>query len=161
MKRIDTAGILLVRKDRTILVLHPTYFDKNIWGIPKGIVDEGESHFDAAIRETYEETNLYLKDNKSFDMYKLESKPHNDNNKILHPYLFLEKDDSTVNWSGIDFKCSSYATTKENGTFLEVDDYKFISLDQAEETLHHAQSSCVTDIKKILDNREMFVKCIE
>ncbi|MFA5234080.1 MAG: NUDIX domain-containing protein [Sulfurimonas sp.] len=52
-----SAGILIQYKDK-FLIVKSTGFPT--WGIPKGGVGNGESEIDAAIRETFEETNIYL-----------------------------------------------------------------------------------------------------
>jgi len=59
-----TAGILLFRETLQhleVLLVHPggpfwKNKDEGAWSIPKGLVDEGEEPFDAAIREFSEET---------------------------------------------------------------------------------------------------------
>lgn len=59
MERIDAAGGVIVdlskRKPRYLLIHRPRYDD---WSLPKGKLDGGERHRDAAIREVKEETGL-------------------------------------------------------------------------------------------------------
>jgi len=56
---IDAAGGVVVDlsrgKPRYLLIHRPAYDD---WTLPKGKVDQGESHRDAALREVKEETGL-------------------------------------------------------------------------------------------------------
>jgi predicted NUDIX family NTP pyrophosphohydrolase len=67
-RRNVSAGILLFRRsDRGVEVLlaHPggpfwVKRDLGAWTIPKGVVDEGEDHLDAARREFQEETGVRL-----------------------------------------------------------------------------------------------------
>jgi len=63
-----SAGILLYRSvdsGTEVLLVHPGgpfWAEKNeaAWSIPKGLVDPGEDHLDAAKRELFEETGVTL-----------------------------------------------------------------------------------------------------
>ena len=58
---IITCGIYLFNNNGKLLIGHPTNHKPNIWTIPKGRVDEGESdHFMVAKREIFEEANINL-----------------------------------------------------------------------------------------------------
>jgi len=61
-KQRDTAGIVILYNDQ-ILLVHPKNgsWVKPVMGIPKGRIDDGEEHMAAAIRETFEETGIYIK----------------------------------------------------------------------------------------------------
>src|SRR5262249_46342151 len=59
----QAAGTLLYRQGASgleVLLVHPSgaYNRKAPWGIPKGLIDEGEEHEAAARRETWEETGI-------------------------------------------------------------------------------------------------------
>jgi len=64
METLKSAGILIESKGKFLLG-HATnletggigFFDQR-WTIPKGIIDDGETSIDAAIRETLEETGI-------------------------------------------------------------------------------------------------------
>jgi ADP-ribose pyrophosphatase YjhB (NUDIX family) len=43
--------------------------DKNKWGLPGGVVELGESHSEAAIREAFEETGLEVRPKKLLGIY--------------------------------------------------------------------------------------------
>lgn len=66
MTRSVSAGLLLVRARGAALeffLVHPggpfyAKKDEGFWGIPKGLVDEGEDPFDTARRELVEETGF-------------------------------------------------------------------------------------------------------
>jgi ADP-ribose pyrophosphatase YjhB (NUDIX family) len=66
-KNINGAGILLIDKDRKVLLQLRT--DSNSWGIPGGCLNVGESLQDAAKREVYEETGLIVDDLQLFNVY--------------------------------------------------------------------------------------------
>ncbi len=65
-----SAGILIYRrrgKKIEVLLIHPggpfwENKDENIWSIPKGQIEEGESLLDSAVREFKEETGLEIDD---------------------------------------------------------------------------------------------------
>lgn len=52
-----TATIRMGEKGPEVLLVQPRA-GQDKWGMPKGHVDEGESHEDAAVRETLEETGI-------------------------------------------------------------------------------------------------------
>ena len=54
-KRVQAAGGVVVRKGRVCVIHRPDYDD---WSLPKGKLDSGESHKQAALREVREETGL-------------------------------------------------------------------------------------------------------
>ncbi len=43
MSKTIAAGIFIVRKDKKILICHPTNHKPDFWSIPKGKVDNGET----------------------------------------------------------------------------------------------------------------------
>ena len=64
---IKSAGVLLYRQTPQIEVFlgHMggpfwEHKDEGAWGIPKGLVDEGETLIDAAVRECYEEVGFKI-----------------------------------------------------------------------------------------------------
>jgi predicted NUDIX family NTP pyrophosphohydrolase len=63
---VRSAGLLLFRRTSgavEVLLVHPggpfwANKDEGAWSIPKGLVDPGESDFDAAMRESREELGV-------------------------------------------------------------------------------------------------------
>jgi 8-oxo-dGTP pyrophosphatase MutT (NUDIX family) len=55
---LPSASILIFNEEGKLLV--GLQGDRNVWVIPGGAVDPGESAVDAAIREAYEETGLHI-----------------------------------------------------------------------------------------------------
>jgi len=150
MSRVVAAGIFLVNKDGMLLVCHPTNHDPNFWSIPKGKVEVGEALVDAAIRETYEETNIDLSACKG--ILSLEMQTYNNKKKVLHPFLVLERNNTMLDWNGFDIKCNSNVPA-DRGGFPEMDAFKWVSLDEAKMLLHDTQVKCLDKIKEIF-NRE-------
>lgn len=55
-----TCGIYLINKNNQILLVHPNNAPKHKWSIPKGMMEDGETYTETALRETFEETNIKL-----------------------------------------------------------------------------------------------------
>ena len=136
MGMVTTSGILIIDKDNRILICHPTNHPKNVWSIPKGKVNDGESIMDAAIRETFEETNINL----SFFqcITPLEPQTYTHKKKRLHPFLYLEKMNPKIKIHEFEIKCNSNVEP-EKGGFPEMDDFKWVSFDEAKKLLHNTQ----------------------
>jgi len=149
---INAAGIFIVRKDGRLLVCHPTNHSPNVWSIPKGKVEDGETNIQAAIRETYEETNLYLSGTSEFDIYELEGVKYTHGKKRLLPFLFLENDSSLINWVELNknIMCNSNVP-EDRGGFLEMDGYKWVEIKEAKDMLHPTQVACLDKIIKIIN----------
>ena len=148
-RMIKSAGIFIVRKDGKLLICHPTKDETDNWSIPKGKVEDGESFIDAAIRETYEETNIDLTKHYDFAIHKFKPVMYKHGKKTLYPFLFHEKDESNFNWDDVDLKCNSNVP-EHIGGYPEMDDYAFVSLDKAMDCLHDTQASCLDKIKEII-----------
>jgi len=56
MRRVGAAALITDERGRVLLVRH-TYGRKN-WELPGGVVEQGESPMDGAVREVQEETRL-------------------------------------------------------------------------------------------------------
>lgn len=52
---VQAAGGVILREGRVCVIHRPDYED---WSLPKGKLDDGETHEDAALREVHEETGL-------------------------------------------------------------------------------------------------------
>jgi len=146
MKKI-IAGVFIVNKKRELLICHPTNHSDTLWSIPKGMVEDGEMLIDAAIRETFEETNIDLTGVSGLEP--LPSVVYKNNKKMLYPYLCWEPSVTGLNWYTFDIKCNSNVPI-EAGGFLEMDDFKFVTLDEARVLLHESQVGTIDDIIKII-----------
>lgn len=151
MAKTIASGIFIVRKDNKLLIAHPTNHKPDFWSIPKGKVEDNETFLDAALRETYEETNLDLSDSSSFKIHTLPSVNYSHKKKMIYPFLFLEKEDSSFDWDSIELKCNSNVP-KERGGFPEIDDFKWVTLDEARNVLHATQVECIDKILKIIES---------
>jgi ADP-ribose pyrophosphatase YjhB (NUDIX family) len=60
MKRThDAAGIIIIDEQSRVLLVHQTYKEKH-WSLPGGVVEDGESVWEAARRELKEEINIVV-----------------------------------------------------------------------------------------------------
>lgn len=150
MSKVQAAGVFLVRKDGKLLVCHPTNHAPNVYSIPKGKIENDETKFEAALRETEEETNINLNKLNGFNVYELESVTYKHGKKTLHPFLFLENNDSVIDWETIEIKCNSNVPESRGG-FPEMDGYLFVTLKEAETLLHDTQVLCLDTIRKIIN----------
>jgi len=151
MSKVIAAGIFIVKKDGNILVCHPTNHAANFWSIPKGKVEDGEPIYDAAIRETYEETNINFNDisRENYSVHRLEPVNYGHKKKMIYPFVHLELTNSTSSWEEMDIKCNSNVPV-ERGGFPEMDDYKWVSIDEARGILHETQVKCLSMIEELI-----------
>lgn len=133
-----TCGLFIIFENK-LLVVHPTGHKKASLSIPKGIYvpSVDDSHLDAAIRETYEETNLKL-NLSTGKISDLGLEKYKSGNKTLHGYIFKSNIDLTKK---NDYICNSFC--KLNGKIIpEVDKIFWIDLDSDEiNYLHHTQQT--------------------
>lgn len=151
MAKTIAAGIFIVRKDKKLLVCHPTNHKADFWSIPKGKADEGEDMITCALRETYEETNidLCMRINPFYRVYELEPVNYGHKKKMLFPFLYWEMDESDTDWDNLEIKCNSNVPL-DRGGFPEMDEYKWVDIEEARPILHETQSACLDKIKSII-----------
>ena len=148
MKR-KSAGIILFNGDDKVLIEHPTNHDPNFWSFPKGMVDENETYFEAALRECLEETSLDLSKIDYKIITELPDITFKNKRKVLK--LFVLK--TNENLYDFPFKCESMVTKNRDGSlrdyiFPEVDDFKWVSLEEAYPLLHESQQRAVDVIQQ-------------
>jgi 8-oxo-dGTP pyrophosphatase MutT (NUDIX family) len=156
MAKVIAAGIFIIRRDNRVLICHPTNHKDTLWSIPKGKVEEGEGLIDAALRETFEETNLDLKTKiavSSFHVHNLEAVTYGHKKKMIHPFVYIEHSFSEMDWNALEIKCNSNVPL-DRGGFPEMDEYKWVSIDEARKLLHETQVACLDDINKLLSYYE-------
>jgi ADP-ribose pyrophosphatase YjhB (NUDIX family) len=152
MSKTKTCGLYIVNKDNKILICHPTFHSWDLWSIPKGKVEEGESYLEAAIRETEEETNINF--NLAIGKIKFHDLGHTtykSKRKILVGFAVLEKEfgpNMPFKLANIDIKCNSIVDGKD---FLENDSFKWVTIEEAKELLHESQVPNLEKIKKLIN----------
>ena len=146
MAREHASGIFILRKDGKLLICHPTNHAVDFYSIPKGKIELGETKIEAAIRETFEETNINLFETNDFYITQLESVGYRSGKKTLHSFLYKEKLISTFDWDNIEIKCNSNVPI-ERGGFPEMDGYKWVEISEAKPLLHETQVIALSQIE--------------
>lgn len=130
-----TCGVIFV-KDNFILLGHST---GNIhWDIPKGMNENGETHLETAIRETYEETGITITET---DLEFLGNFTYNAYKNIV---LYLCK--KPVNPET--FNCTSFFLTKHGIKMPEIDALEYVDFTIAiNEKVGKAMKTVLINIK--------------
>lgn len=138
-----TCGIFLYsRRTKKILVCHATRARWNSWSIPKGLREDEEDEFDAAVRELYEETGIDLRAVKVASVHKLRGTTYRKQHKQLVSFLVV----TPADFARYAYQCY----TLVNGSYPEIDKWKWISLEEAK-ILHETQQEVIGEIKRILN----------
>lgn len=133
-----TCGIYLINNKNQILLVHPINAPKNMWSIPKGVMDEGETYIETALRELFEETNVKLdidspkiKRKMEFDLLK-----YRKTKKQLKSFALIIDD----NFSGETLKCTSTFENRDGIKVPENDLVHWFPLDfKSQEKFSHIQ----------------------
>jgi len=139
---IITCGTVLVDKNDSILLAHPTGSDKNTWSIPKGIHDKSDkSYIDTAIREFMEETGIDIS-----NIGLIEFREYVYPNRIKTLKGFYGFYDKVIDITKL--KCTSMVSPKKNrlGGFPEVDGYMLLKRPWDLSKLHITQAALIHDV---------------
>jgi 8-oxo-dGTP pyrophosphatase MutT (NUDIX family) len=146
-----SCGIYLINSDNKLLIGHPTKHKPNVWSIPKGRIDEGESnHFEIAKRELLEETNIDLNKFDIDKMVEFELIRYRETNKYLKGF-FAKVDNS---FSDHDIKCTSMVYRDGNPSFPEFDDFKWVTIEDSKKLLHTFQVSNLDKCQQLIFTNE-------
>ncbi len=137
---ISTCGIFLISLDNLILIGHPTNGTK--WSIPKGELDEGETTLECAIREFKEEANIFLSRHQINDLSNVK---YSHGKKTLVPFYFK----SLIVASEFSPKCYSMVELPGQEPFPEIDEFKWVTLEEAKELLHETQVEALKELEGI------------
>ncbi len=129
----QSAGTLLYRQGEhglEVLIVHASgnYNRHKPWGIPKGLPDEGETLEAAARRETLEETGV-----TAGELTPLGSITYTKSRKEIHAFAGPAPPDAAP-------RCASW----------EIDQARFVPLDEARKLLHPEQAVFVDKLLALL-----------
>jgi predicted NUDIX family NTP pyrophosphohydrolase len=130
----QSAGTLLYRdgpNGTEVLIVHPSgpYNRKAPWSIPKGIPDEGEELEATARRETWEETGVMA----TGELVPLGHMQYTKSRKTIFAFAGRAPDDAQPH-------CASW----------EVDEARFVQLDEARALLHPEQAVFIDRLRSLL-----------
>jgi len=136
-RKIISCGIYLFNTENKFLLEHPTGHKPDVWTIPKGRVDVGETdYFEVAKRELMEETGVILNDLNIIKFEEFEIIRYRQTNKYLKS--FFVKIDSSL--SGFKFRCDSMVYRNGVPSFPEVDDYRWSTIEESKAVLNEFQN---------------------
>jgi predicted NUDIX family NTP pyrophosphohydrolase len=130
----ESAGTLLYRRGPSgtleVLLIHPsgTYNRKAPWGIPKGLIDPGESPEQTARRETLEETGVV-----AGELVNLSSIVYQKSRKRVHA-----------------FAGEAPADAEPRPASWEVDQATFLPIDEARRRIHPDQAPFLDRLEELL-----------
>jgi len=139
----ETCGLFIIHNGR-FLIAHPTNGGISTWSIPKGLKDEGETYEQAAIRETFEETNIDITRYPGERRY-VGQAIYPTKRKVLHAFVQV-----LPQLPSEELKCHTFV----NGEFPECDDYRWVTYDEGMLLLPHATRVLLVRIKDKLEASE-------
>lgn len=143
MKKVSCGFICISPKTHEILGCHP--FGKgDVYDIPKGCIDDGETPFQCAVRELYEETGIVYPENEN-NTIDFGEVPYN-REKNLHLFLFpMDKLDC------INLSCESLIDFGKLLGKPEMNGYKWMSnTDKFYKNLKSVLDACLFSIDEKL-----------
>lgn len=146
LKKVSACVIIYDKETKTFLVEHSTgmkWKGNNLWGLPKGEIDEGEQPNETAIREVREECRINLDINDLIYLGHFEYIKSKD----LEMFLVYKKVDTK------ECHCDSYF--ERNGQkFPEVNGFKIISIEDIDNEVILTQAKILHQI--IAENQSLF-----
>lgn len=150
-----SAGVLLWKKENNecfVLLTHfgGPYWENNdfgAWSIQKGLVEENEKIYDAAKRESFEETNLPLSSNISY----LATKKVSKKKLVIMFESYFDGDISSFQSNY--FKLEWPIKSRIYQEFPEMDKIKWFSIQEAKKFIHPTQVFFIERLeRKIMEN---------
>jgi 8-oxo-dGTP pyrophosphatase MutT (NUDIX family) len=146
-----SCGVYLFNNDNKLLVEHPTGHKPNIWTIPKGRMDDGETdYFEVAKRELFEETNIDLNKLNIIRKEEFGLIRYRETNKYLKG--FFVRVDSDL--SDIELGCESMVYRNGVPSFAEVDGYKWVTIGEARTILNEFQMANLDRCQELISTNE-------
>ena len=151
---VRSAGILLWRAEPLeVLIAHPggpfwAKKDEGAWSIPKGLVDDGEDHYEAALREFREELGSEAPDGEAFSVGETQLK----SGKVIVAWA-LRGDLDVSSIASNEFEMEWPPRSGVMATFPEVDRAGWFTPEIAKLKLNQAQGVFVDRLLgKLLDH---------
>jgi 8-oxo-dGTP pyrophosphatase MutT (NUDIX family) len=132
---VGTAGIAIVYQNK-LLIVHPTGSGWSNLGIPKGHIEDGESIKDTAIRETFEETGIKVKESSLSQAHFLD---YPNGKKRIYYFIYKIDDLSEIG-------LSTETVPKSQLDLKEVDWAGFVPFDKAAKLMYKPQVAIIKNI---------------
>ena len=142
-KEMITCGIFLMDKYDRLLLVHPTGFPCDKWGIPKGLKDDDESDFFAAKREMKEETGIDINGLPIKSCEYMGYALYIHKNKTLSAYMVKIDMELPAKY----LKCSSKFTSSNGQRLPEVDNHQWVHIDIALQAIQPEQKQLYLNYK--------------
>ena len=146
MTQIKTCGFFIVNTNKQVVIAHPTNSRWSDYSIPKGLMEPGETEFDTAVRELWEETNIDLHHLTIEDVIVLPPTLYRNCKRMLCTFLYYAED--TLN--DVELKCHSYVDGQD---FLENDKIIWKPISKCYGLLHEAQTRLLPKVETILEDK--------
>jgi predicted NUDIX family NTP pyrophosphohydrolase len=73
--------------------------------------------------------------------------------KRLNAILILASENTQIDFDAFELKCNSNVEP-EKGGFPEMDDFKWVAINEASTVLHESQARCLVEVKTIISKNE-------
>lgn len=150
-----SSGVLLWKKENDIcyvLLAHfggPYWKDLDIgaWSLQKGIVENNEKVFDAAKRESFEETNLVIKNEINY----LASKKVSKKKLVIMFESYFDGD--ITNFKSNTFKIEFPRNSGVFKEYPEMNEIKWFSIDEAKKYIHPSQTFFINRLEDLKNSK--------
>ena len=147
----NTCGFFIFNKNtKKVLFGHVT--NNNEWSIPKGKQEEGETLFQAALRELEEEANITKDFISKCYVYKLDPINYNHKKKRLNSFLAICEETPT------DISCPSTFVDSYGNKLPELDMHRWFEIPEVVNKLfpiHYTQHQAFLQAYEILKNENI------
>ena len=155
MADLISAGLLmysLKNSELKIFLVHPggpffTKKDEGHWGIPKGLVENGEDLFETAKREFEEETGI-VPAGKFIPLDSVVQK----GGKKVYAWAYEVEDDSPIEITCNTFEMEWPPRSGKKQNFPEVDKGEFFTIEDAKKKINSAQIDFIDRLEKYLNS---------
>ena len=152
---IKSAGVLLYRQTPQIEVFlgHMggpfwEHKDEGAWGIPKGLVEDGETLINAAVRECHEEVGFKVDPKSLRELGFVKMK----NGKEVHAWAYEVEPGTEITISSNTFDLEWPKGSGEIRQFPEVDRASWFDLEQAAKIIIEIQSAFLRRLETLRSN---------
>lgn len=128
-----------------MLICHATHAPFCSWTIPKGLPLQNETYWNAACRELLEETGINISKIKVVEVIELPIQLYSQQKKQIISFLIITNE----NFRRHQFECKSFV----NHQFPEIDQCKWMELQNAKKLVHESQQPQLNFIKKEIMKR--------